>query len=104
MALPSNIADPNQISALITGLIRSRDTIRTTIGPKPNGKWDITEAAGASLATLASIIDGIAVNDNIDVDLMEGDTYNIPKGYHTGSGVVKGVAGGGNYNSCSRSR
>lgn len=97
MALPSNIADPNQISALITGLIRSRDTIRTTIGPKPNGKWDITEAAGASLATLASIIDGITVNDNIDVDLMEGDTYNIPKGYHTGAGVVKGVAGGGNY-------
>ena len=30
--------------------------------------------------------------------MQEGETYTIPKGYHNGSGTVKGVAGGGNYN------
>lgn len=49
------------------------------------------------LDTLATIIDGIADNGAVDVEVKEGETYTIPKGYHNGSGTVSGVAGGGNY-------
>ena len=41
----------------------------------------------------ADIVNRGAVNANV----MEGESYTIPKGYHSGSGQVNGVAGGGNY-------
>ena len=31
------------------------------------------------------------------IAVQEGQTYTIPQGYHNGSGTVRGVAGGGNY-------
>lgn len=46
---------------------------------------------------LATAIDGITNQGAIDASVKEGESYTIPKGYHNGSGTVKGVSGGGNY-------
>lgn len=49
------------------------------------------------LTSLANAISTIANNGAVKIDVKEGETYNIPAGYHNGSGTVSGVAGGGNY-------
>lgn len=46
---------------------------------------------------LATAIDGIVNQGAVDANVKEGESYTIPKGYHNGSGTVKGVTGGGNY-------
>lgn len=50
------------------------------------------------LDALATAVDSIEYRGNINANVKEGETYNIPKGYHDGSGTVAGVSGGGNYN------
>ncbi len=49
------------------------------------------------LDVLADAVDGIDNRGAISATVQEGDTYTIPRGYHSGSGTVSGVAGGGNY-------
>lgn len=49
------------------------------------------------LDVLAEKYDAIVNQGGVDATVKEGETYNIPKGYHDGSGTVSGVAGGGNY-------
>ena len=51
----------------------------------------------AKLDALATAYNGIENKGAVSVQVQEGDTYTIPKGYHNGSGTVSGVAGGGNY-------
>lgn len=76
---------------LITALTGSRNTIRTKL-------VDFGLVPGtAKLGDCATAVDGIANNGAVDISVQEGESYTIPKGYHNGSGVVKGVAGGGNY-------
>ena len=76
---------------LITALTGSRNTIRTKL-------VDFGLVTGtAKLGDCATAVDGIANNGAVDISVQEGERYTIPKGYHNGSGVVKGVAGGGNY-------
>lgn len=76
---------------LITGLTGSRNTIRTKL-------VDFGLVTGtAKLSDCATAVDGIANNGAVDISVQEGESYTIPKGYHNGAGVVKGVAGGGNY-------
>lgn len=76
---------------LITALTTSRNTIRTKL-------VDLGLVPGtAKLSDCATAVDGIANNGAVDISVQEGESYTIPKGYHNGSGVVKGVAGGGNY-------
>ena len=76
---------------LITALTTSRNTIRTKL-------VDFGLVVGtAKLGDCATAVDGIANNGAVDISVQEGESYTIPKGYHNGSGVVKGVAGGGNY-------
>ena len=76
---------------LITALTSSRNTIRTKL-------VDFGLVTGtAKLGDCATAVDGIANNGAVDISVQEGESYTIPKGYHNGSGVVKGVAGGGNY-------
>ena len=76
---------------LITALTGSRNTIRTKL-------VDFGLVAGtAKLGDCATAVDGIANNGAVDISVQEGESYTIPKGYHNGSGVVKGVTGGGNY-------
>lgn len=53
--------------------------------------------SSAKLETLASIIDSIINRGAVSVQVKEGETYTIPKGYHNGSGTVSGVSGVGEY-------
>lgn len=75
----------------ITRLQTARNTIRTKL-------VDFGLATStAKLDDLATAIDGIENKGAVNAQIQEGATYTIPKGYHNGSGVVSGVAGGGNY-------
>ncbi len=51
----------------------------------------------ADIDACATAIDGIVDRGSVSATVQEGETYNIPKGYHNGSGTVSGVSGGGNY-------
>lgn len=53
--------------------------------------------SGASLSDCTSAVEKITNQGNISVQVKEGESYTIPKGYHNGSGTVVGVAGGGSY-------
>nr|DAU55070.1 MAG TPA: hypothetical protein [Caudoviricetes sp.] len=75
----------------ITRLQNARNTIRT---------WLV----GLGLATATDKMDALATKaaaiknqGAIDASVKEGESYTIPAGYHNGTGTVKGVAGGGNY-------
>lgn len=76
----------------LTRIQTARNKIRT---------WLVTVGLATStdkLDVLATAIDGIANQGAVDANVKEGETYIVPKGYHNGSGTVKGVSGGGNYN------
>lgn len=49
------------------------------------------------LDSLAEKLDAMPNNGAVSAEVQEGASYTIPAGYHNGSGVVKGVSGGGNY-------
>lgn len=49
------------------------------------------------LDVIATAFDNIENHAAVNVDVKEGESYTIPKGYHNGGGKVSGVAGGGNY-------
>ena len=75
----------------ITRLQTARNTIRTKL-------VDLGLATSTTkLDALATAVEGITNNGAVNAQVQEGSTYTIPKGYHNGSGVVAGVAGGGNY-------
>jgi hypothetical protein len=79
------------ISTQITRIQNARNTIRTKLVA-------LGLATGtAKLDECATAIDGMTDNGAIDVSVKEGESYTVPKGWHNGSGTVKGVAGGGNY-------
>lgn len=54
--------------------------------------------SSATLDVCATAIDGMNNNGAVDAEVKEGESYTIPKGWHNGSGTVKGVSDGGNYN------
>ena len=75
----------------ITRIQNARNKIRT---------WLVSVCLAAStdkLDTLATAVSGIKNNGAIDAQVKEGESYTVPKGYHDGTGTVKGVGGGGNY-------
>lgn len=49
------------------------------------------------LDTLATAAAAIKNQGAVDASVKEGESYTIPAGYHNGTGTVKGVSGGGNY-------
>lgn len=51
----------------------------------------------AKLDALANAYEAIENKGAITAEVKEGETFNIPKGYHDGTGTVSGVKGGGNY-------
>lgn len=55
-------------------------------------------ASSANLDVLAAAIEDIVNQGAVNVEVKEGESFIIPKGYHNGAGTVKGVSGGGNYN------
>ena len=54
--------------------------------------------SAAKLEDCTTAINAIENRGNVSATVKEGETYTIPKGYHSGSGTVSGVSGGGNYN------
>lgn len=75
----------------ITRLQNARNKIRT---------WLV----GLGLATSTDKLDALATaaaaiknQGAVDAQVKEGESYTIPAGYHNGTGTVKGVSGGGNY-------
>lgn len=51
----------------------------------------------AKIDDLAAAYDGIENKGAVSANVKEGESFTIPKGYHNGSGTVKGVSGGGSY-------
>ena len=89
----ATLAEENKtnIAKSIESITNSRNTIRNKLidfGLAQNND---------KLAALATAISNITDNGSVQASVKEGETYNIPKGYHDGSGTVSGVAGGGNY-------
>ena len=79
------------IQTELTRIQTARSTIRDTlIG------WNKALATD-TIDVLATTISGIQNRGAVDVEITEGESYIIPEGYHNGSGVVTGVAGGGSY-------
>lgn len=79
------------ISTEISRLQADRNTIRAKL-------VELGMATGTdNLDKLATAIEGLIDQGAVSVEVKEGESYTIPKGYHNGSGVVKGVSGGGNY-------
>lgn len=75
----------------ITRIQTARNTIRTKL-------VELGLAANTTkLDTLATAVEGIENKGAVSANVKEGESYTIPKGYHNGSGTVKGVAGGGSY-------
>lgn len=76
----------------VTRLQTARNKIRT---------WLVGLGLAASTDKLDALADKAAAIKNqgaVDANVKEGESYTIPAGYHNGSGTVKGVSGGGNYN------
>ena len=76
----------------ITRLQTARNKLRT---------WLVGLGLAASTDKLDALTDKAATiknNGAVDANVKEGESYTIPAGYHNGSGTVKGVSGGGNYN------
>jgi hypothetical protein len=80
------------IATIITAIEISRNTIRTKLV-----ELGLVGSA-AKLDACAAAIEGIIKQGAISATVKEGETFNIPAGYHDGSGTVSGVGGGGNYN------
>ena len=76
----------------VTRLQTARNKIRT---------WLVGLGLATSTDKLNALADKAAAIKNqgaVDAQVKEGESYTIPAGYHNGSGTVKGVSGGGNYN------
>lgn len=80
------------VSIELSRLQTNRNTIRAKLVEL--GMANSTDKLDALASAIENLVDRGAVN----VEVREGETYTIPAGYHNGSGVVAGVAGGGNYN------
>lgn len=75
----------------ITRLQTARNKLRT---------WLVGLGLAASTDKLDALTDKAAAIKNqgaVDANVKEGESYTIPAGYHNGTGTVKGVGGGGNY-------
>lgn len=79
------------IAAQITRIQGDRDKIRAKLVSMS------LATSSDNLDILATTIESIVDNGAVNATVKEGESYTIPKGYHNGSGVVKGVSGGGNY-------
>lgn len=79
------------VASQITRIQQDRNTIRAKLVAL--GLATNTD----NLDVLAEAVDEIVDQGAVSASVKEGETYTIPKGYHSGSGTVSGIAGGGNY-------
>lgn len=84
------------IATELTRIQTARNKIRTKLQ-----SLGLVEST-ALIEDCATAVEGIADNGSVQAQVMEGETYTVPKGYHDGTGTVSGVAGGGNYSLQSR--
>lgn len=54
-------------------------------------------ASTAKIDDLAAAYDAIENQGAVNANVKEGESFTIARGYHNGSGTIKGVAGGGSY-------
>ena len=80
------------VSTYIASLEASRNVIRNKLV-----ELGLAQSSD-KLEKLATAIEGIINQGAVSVTVREGDSYTIPAGFHSGSGTVSGVAGGGSYN------
>ena len=81
-----------QYNEVTLSLQASRNTIRNKLVEL--GLAASSDTLDKLAAAIASIIDRGAVS----IQVKEGETVEIPAGWHNGGGTVSGVSGGGNYN------
>lgn len=79
------------IQTEITRITTLRNKIKTALM-----NWGIVTGT-AKLSECTTAIENVSVYKSISAQVQEGQTYNIPAGYHDGSGTVAGVSGGGSY-------
>lgn len=79
------------VSTELSRITEARNTIRNKMV-----ELSLVEST-ATIDVLATAVSGIENRGAVSVEVKEGETYTIPKGYHNGSGTVAGVKGGGNY-------
>lgn len=75
----------------LLGMQTSRNVIRAKLV-----ELGLAESS-AKLEALATIIDNITNQGAVSIQVKEGETAQIPAGWHNGGGTVSGVAGGGDY-------
>lgn len=79
------------VQSELTRITNDRNTIRTKLVALG------LATSTASLDDCADAVNGMVNQGAVSATVKEGESYTIPAGYHNGSGVVKGTAGGGNY-------
>ena len=79
------------ISTELNRIQTDRNTIRTKLVALGMA------TSSDSLDKLATAIEDLINHGAVQIEVKEGESYTIPKGYHNGAGVVKGISGGGNY-------
>ena len=79
------------VATEISRIQTDRNTIRNALI-----EWGQAQSTD-NLDVLAATIASLQNRGAVDAEVQEGQTYTIPQGYHNGSGTVRGVAGGGNY-------
>ncbi len=85
------------IQTQITRLTTVRNTIRSKLV-----ELGLVQST-AKLEDCATELSKIENRGSVSATVKEGETYTIPKGYHSGAGTVSAVAGGGNYSLQSKS-
>ena len=73
------------IATEIARIETNRNTIRTKLVELG------LVASSATLDSCASAVEGIVKRGDVSVEILEGQSYTIPAGYHNGAGVVKAM-------------
>ena len=90
------------VSTQITRINNNRNNIRTKLVELGlSSSIDNLDALAIAISGIGpdGVVsgEGIVNRGAVNVNVKEGESYTIPKGYHNGSGTVSGVSGGGNY-------
>lgn len=86
-----SVANPSNISGEIARILAARNLIRTKLN-----SMDLASVTD-NITTLASTIDAIPNQGTISASVNVGESYTIPRGYHSGSGTVSGAQGSGQF-------
>lgn len=80
------------IQTQISRIESLRNSLRTKLV-----EWGLVQSS-AKLEECVTELSKVENRGNVSATVKEGETYTIPKGFHSGAGTVAGIAGGGDYN------